>query len=97
MILVRNVFQVKFGKMKDVKELWKEGLKLMTGAPPRLLTDLTGQFYTLVMESTYKNLADLEHQMETDMRQSGFGAWYQKLIPLVESGRREIFNIEELK
>jgi len=96
MILVRNVFQIKFGRMKEARELWKEGLKFVN-APnnPRLLTDLTGQFYTLVMETTHKDLSSLEADMRTDMSQSAFAAWYQKLIPLVDSGRREIFTILE--
>ncbi len=96
MILVRNVFQVKFGRMKEVKELWKEGAKLMNAASkPRLLTDLTGQFYTLVMETTHKDLASYENDSRSDMSQSGFGAWYQKLASLIDSGRREIFAILE--
>jgi hypothetical protein len=28
MILVRDVFQLKFGKAREAKELWKEGAKL---------------------------------------------------------------------
>ena len=62
MILVRDVFQVKFGQMKQAKDVWKEMFKAMptSGNKPRLLTDLTGQYYTLVLESTFKDLADYE-------------------------------------
>ncbi len=96
MILVRNVFQIKYGRMKEVKELLKEGAKLMNAAnKPRLLTDLTGPFYTLVMETTHKDLASLETEMRTDMSQAALASWYQKLIPLVESGYREIYTILE--
>ena len=45
MILVRDIFQVKFGKMKDAKEVWKEMFKVMPASgqgKPRLFTDLTG-------------------------------------------------------
>ena len=28
MILVRDVFQVKYGKMKDAKEIWKQMFKI---------------------------------------------------------------------
>ncbi|MGA2642655.1 MAG: hypothetical protein ABSG21_17335 [Spirochaetia bacterium] len=98
MILVRNIFQVKFGKMKEAKEAWKEMLKLFPGqAPsrPRLLTDLTGQYYTLVLESTYKDLSDYEASSQNDMGDPRMGALYQKFVPLVDSGRREIFTIVE--
>ncbi len=94
MILVRDIFQVKFGRMKEAREVWKEMLKAMpAGNKPRLLTDLTGQYYTLVMESTYKDLADYEASMRRDM--PAVGSLYQKFVPLVDSGRREMFTIVE--
>ena len=45
------------------------------------------------MESTYKDLSDYEAQMQRDMSAADFGSLYQKFIPLVDSGRREIFSI----
>ena len=96
MILVRNIFQIKFGRMKEARELWKEGLKLTNPSNhARLLTDLTGPFYTLVLETTHKDLSALEADMRAEMGQAAFGAWYQKFIPLVESGSREMFTIVE--
>ncbi len=95
MILVRNIFQVKFGRMKEARELWKEGIKFVNPAShPRLLTDLTGPFYTLVLETTHKDLPSMAADMQSEMNQASFGAWYQKFIPLVESGSRELFTIE---
>ena len=56
MILVRNVFRLKFGKTKEAVALMKEGLAIQkrAGAPYtyRILTDLTGPFYTMVLELT---------------------------------------------
>lgn len=95
MILVRDVFQVKFGKMKEVKELWKEMAKLFPAearSRNRLLTDLTGQYYTLVMESTHKTLGEWESSM-AGMSDPAMGALYGKFGALVDSGRREIFTI----
>jgi hypothetical protein len=94
MILVREVFQVKFGRMKEAKALWKEALGMMPAdaRPSRILTDLTGQYYTLIVESTHEDLAAFESSMRREMG-ADFGAWYQKFIPLVEGGRREIFSI----
>jgi hypothetical protein len=96
MIVVRDIFQVKFGRMKEVKDLMKEMMKI---APPRpdmgnrLLTDLTGPYYTLVMERTYKDLASYEKEMQAGMSQPEFGALYQKFSSYVDSGKREIFTI----
>jgi len=49
MIVVRNVFRVKFGQSKEAVALWKESFTLAKkiGFPAkssRVLTDLVGQF-----------------------------------------------------
>ena len=94
MILVREVFQIKFGKMKEVKELLKEMDRMMPqDNKPRILTDLVGPYYTLVMENTHKDLSAFEADMRREMGGPEFGAWYQKFTQLVDSGRREIFTI----
>jgi len=96
MILVREVFQVKYGKMKDAKGLIKEMIGMMPApadGPTRLLTDLVGQYYTLIMEMTHKDLAAFETSMSAEMSNPAFGALYQKFVPLIDSGRREIFTI----
>lgn len=98
MILIRDIFQLKFGKAKEAKALWKEGAQLMKKAghtPDRILTDLVGNYYTLVMEVTSDNLASFEASIKEVFKDDAFEKWYQKFIPLVESGRREIFNIVE--
>jgi hypothetical protein len=98
MILVREIFQVKFGRMKEAKALWTGALKSMPaqgGSRPRLLTDLTGQYYTLVLESTFKDLGDFEAFLHSEMSSSAMSEMYPKFVPLVDSGRREIFTIVE--
>ena len=98
MILVRNVFRIKFGTAKQAKELWREGLaiqKKLGFENGRILTDITGPFYTLVFEITFKSLSDLEQSMKTMMGTKEWGEWYQKFVPLVESGYRELFTIVE--
>ena len=96
MILVRNVFQLKFGKAREATALIKENEALFKkhgGAPTRYLTDLTGPFYTLVMEIMYQSLADLETSQKEIMGSKEFSDWYQRFMPIVESGRREMFTI----
>ena len=98
MILIRDIFQLKFGRAKDAMALLKEGTQLMKKAghaPDRVLTDLVGNFYSLVMETTANNLSEFEATMKEAFKDDTFEKWYQKFIPLVESGRREIFNIIE--
>ena len=98
MIVVRNVFQVKFGRAKEAVEIWKEGMALARriGFPSksnRLLTDLVGQFYTIVFENTFESLSDFERLGKTVMSNPEWQTWYAKATALTESGYREIFNI----
>ena len=54
MILIRNVFRLKFGKAREAVALIKEGVAIQKRAganfAARVLTDLTGPFYTVVLE-----------------------------------------------
>lgn len=55
MIVVRDVFQLKFGKAREAREVMKEGMEIARKynvGPGRILTDLVGPAYTLVLESS---------------------------------------------
>ena len=97
MILVRDVFQLKFGKTRDAKALLSEGKEIAKrvgyGAPDRVLTDLTGSYYTFVMESRHESLAAYEESLGNTFGADEWGKWYQSFVPLVEKGHREIFTI----
>jgi len=66
MIVVRNIFRLKFGKAREATAAWKEGLAIAERAGIRrgtwrLLTDLVGpDFYTLVVEATYASVTEFE-------------------------------------
>lgn len=99
MILVRDVFQLKFGKAKEALATLKEGLTIMKKGgytPERILTDFTGEFYTLIMESKYGDLSEYEKALKADLGLPEWRKWYEKFIPLVESGKREILTIVEM-
>ena len=98
MILVRNVFRLKFGKAQEATALWKEGIAFIkkSGAgPARVSTDVVAPFYTLVLETTHNSLADFESFHKSHAANPEWKKWYEKFVPLVESGHREIFNIVE--
>lgn len=101
MIVVRNVFQLKFGKAKEAVAILKEGVaiqkKVLSGVEfsTRLLTDVTGSFYTLVLELTVPDLATYESSAPRLFADPAMQANYQKLTSLVESGRREVFKVVE--
>jgi hypothetical protein len=98
MILVRDIFQLKFGKTREAKELWKEGAKVEARhgyGPSRAMVDLVGPYYTMVTETTFESLTAYENAMKNTLGTDEFRAWYQKFVPLVESGRREIYTVLE--
>jgi hypothetical protein len=101
MIVIRNVFHLKFGKAREATALMRESVaaqkKALAGLEfsSRILTDLTGTFYTLVLEITVPNLTAFEGNMSKAMGDADFQASYRKLAELVESGHREIFTIVE--
>ena len=101
MVVIRNVFRLKFGQAKQVLPILKEGLAIQrrlaagTDVSARLLTDVTGPFYTVVLELTVPSLASME---TTTPRIMGDREWqenYQKLVPFVESRYREVFTVVE--
>jgi hypothetical protein len=101
MIVVRNVFQLKFGKAREAIALIKQGVAIqkraLAGADfsTRLLTDVTGPNYTLVLELTVPNLATFETSAPRLFSDKDWQANYQQMVPLVESGHREVFTIVE--
>ena len=100
MILIRDVFQLKFGKAREAVALWKEGIAIFKksnfgASSPRILTDLVGTYYTLVFESTFNSLTDYEQTYKKMTANEEWKSWYAKVVPLFEGGRREIFTIVE--
>jgi hypothetical protein len=98
MIVVRNVFRLKFGKARDAKEAMKSlvdvNRRIGAGREMRVLTDVSGPFYTLVLEMSFPSLGAFE-QAESTMGDAAFKDAYAKFVPLVESGHREIFRVVE--
>jgi len=98
MIIVRDVFRLKFGMAKDAKAVMQESKKLMSEdrlKKTRVLVDLVGNAYTMVLEGSYNNLADYEKEMAAVFGKPEWQTWYQKLVPLVERSYREIFTVVE--
>jgi hypothetical protein len=101
MIVVRDVFKLKFGKARDALAAWKEMGDYFrrtsnNAGQPRILTDLVGEYYTLVMETTWDNLSAWENEMQRGMHETEWRTLYQKFTPLVESGYREILTVQNV-
>ena len=101
MIVVRDIFRLKFGQAKDATNLWKQAAAMIQRSGHgsrgvRLLTDLAGpSYYTIVFESTYDSLAQWEQAHQSAKDNKEFRDIYQKILPLTEEGRREILQVIE--
>ena len=102
MLLVREVFHCKPGKVRPFLEKFQAMGQLMQSAGQggmRLLTDLSGErYWTLVAEMEVENLAAFEAMMQgqgmSEEMQKEFGRVMEGYHDLVDCGRREIFKIE---
>ena len=61
----------------------------------RILFDLVGPAYTMVMESSFENLTAYESEMAGMMSTEEWRQWYIKFSTHMEKSYREIFTIFE--
>jgi Asp-tRNA(Asn)/Glu-tRNA(Gln) amidotransferase A subunit family amidase len=99
MIVVRDIFRLKFGQSKEAMALWKEAASALRNSgygaiDVRLLTDLAGTpYYTVILESTYHSAAEWEKAHQAARDNATWKALYAKIIPFTESGQREILSV----
>jgi hypothetical protein len=96
MIIVRDVFQARYGKASDLVVLFKEFQEKIASKVPgyRILTDASGPFFTVVTEMQFESMAVWEQQSTEIISRPEFGDWFVRMTPLVESGRRDFYKIE---
>jgi hypothetical protein len=96
MILARALFQAKFGKASDLVMVFKNSLsdELMESLQPRILTDISGSFDTVVLETTHESLAALEEFRKALFARSDASEESLPMAELIVSGRNEYYTIE---
>ena len=100
MILVRDVFHAKYGRGDELVALFKEAFAQMPDAMQtgsgRLMTDLSGRYFTIVTEYEVESLAVWERQFAEMMAQSGTAGtdtFSTRMNELIEWGHREFYTI----
>jgi hypothetical protein len=99
MVVVRDIFRLKFGQSKEAVALWKEAAASLRTSGygalnVRLLTDLAGAaYYTVILESTFNSVADWEKAHVAARDNATWKALYAKIIPFTEIGHREILSV----
>jgi len=96
MYLIRDTFQCKPGKAKELVQKFKEAKSFMEEQKfknVRLLTDAVSNYWTVVLEMEIDSLTIFEDRRGFTSRPE-----VQKIMKdymtLIEGGKREIFNIE---
>lgn len=99
MIQIRDILQVKFGKIDQAVELFTQlsrpiSEKVVMGQHFEVLTDITGEMYSLVNEFVVENMAEFNQMRETQFSQPEFEQWFKQYQLYVEGGRREYYKVE---
>lgn len=98
MIIEKNEFRLKFGKAKEAIAIWKSILEVFKGqkdAPKmRLMSDMTGPSYTLILEMQLLNFIDIGFKHYQWLTSEKVAQLYQEFVPLCESAHRTLYNIE---
>ena len=98
MLLIRDVFQVDPESMREAKNVVRQMLSSETDlsdAKPRFMTDLVGEYFTLVLEFEVPDLASYETTFRNVMSNDSWRASYERFRPMILGGHREIYQIEE--
>ncbi len=96
MIQVRDVFQLKFGRIDQAVELFKRLPEVAGPGHVRQhgMTDISGPMYSFVTELAVASLAQWETMRTSVFDQPGYGDWFKQFQLIVESGRLEMFSVE---
>lgn len=99
MIQIRDVLQVKFGKIDQAVELFTQlsspvSERVVMGQHFEVLTDITGEMYSLVNEFVVEDMAEFTAMRKRQFSQPEFENWFRQFQLFVEGGRREYYNVE---
>jgi hypothetical protein len=99
MIVERLVFTAKFGQGDTVVAAfkdWQRTFEQRLGLSSRLLVDVTGPMFTVVVENEYRDMA---HVAEVAARERAtytepeFQQWFGRWSHAVERGSRELYEV----
>jgi hypothetical protein len=91
-ILVRVTFQAQFGKAGEIIELLKQDPPLDVRG--RILTDLSGPFDTVVLETVVDSIDEYFRQLQELFANQEMSEAMRQAYGLIASGTREFYTIE---
>ena len=91
---VRDVFQCKPGKARELVEKFKGTMSSMGGdAKPQIMVDAVAGYWTVVLEAEVESLGDFEKRMAEFSARPEVQQAMAGYMDLVEGGHREIWRI----
>lgn len=97
-VLERMVFNLKYGQAREAIASWKDVMNLIKSRPDapamRLMTDITGPSYTLVMEMHYRSMMDFGPKMARWISDEASHKAYERFIPLCVNSARTLYRME---
>ena len=93
MYILREYFVAKPGQAGRLASLMKEICALAAPGKGRVLTDMTGEFNRVIMETEIGSLAELEERWKEYMSNPDWRARMKGYTELWETGGREILRV----
>ena len=98
MILIRNIYQLKFGRIDQAVGLFQRMPEVAGRASATVrqhaLTDISGPMYTFVSELLAPSLARWEQARSEFYDQPGFEEWFREFQQVVQVGHQDFFTVE---
>ena len=98
MYLIREVFQAKPGKAKDLVEMFKQAIphfeKAGQAKNMKVMTDIVSTYWTVIVESETDDIGAFFTNMRSATMSDDLKDIMKGYMDCVEGGRREIFMVE---
>ena len=98
MYLIRETFQARPGKAKDLVKMFKEAAphfeKMGGGKNMKVLTDIVSTYWTVVVESETDDIGNFFGNLRSATMSNELKDIMKGYMDCVEGGKREIFMIE---
>ena len=98
MYLIREVFQAKPGKAKDLVKMFKQAAphleKMGEMTNMKILTDVVSNYWTVVVESETENIGGFFSNMRSATMSDELKEIMKGYMDCVAGGHREIFLVE---
>ena len=98
MYLIREIFQAKPGKAKDLVKMFKQAAphfeKMGGGKNMKVLTDIVSTYWTVIVESETDDIGGFFTNLRSATMSNELKEIMKGYMDCVEGGKREIFMIE---